>query len=211
MTSAVRFQGKFSDERGENKAERGSVDGGWGRTYKSSRDELHLHSNMTLLLFRTAALPLLMAAAVASQRGITCREEIPAGLIRDLWSRTTELIDRLPKEDKVPTRLLPKFCTGCSKHVIGWRELQALMDVYQNGVFSHHAVQKILPLHYNELLYRLQQTLHHCVSASEPSKLLKLIKKVERKIKKRKAKSHLKAVREFIFILRWMDELTQNL
>lgn len=98
MTSAVRFQGKFSDERGENKAERGSVvGGGGGRTYKSSRDELHLHSNMTLLLFRTAALLLLLAAAaVASQRGITCREEIPAGLIRDLWSRTRELADRLP-------------------------------------------------------------------------------------------------------------------
>lgn len=110
MTSAVRFQGKFSDERGENKAERGSVDGGWGRTYKSSRDELHLHSNMTLLLFRTAALPLLMAVAVASERGITCREEIPAGLIRDLWSRTRELIDMLPVRSATDPKRDPFSC-----------------------------------------------------------------------------------------------------
>lgn len=118
----------------------------------------------------------------------------------------------LQKEDKIPTRLLPKFCTGCSKvrrllcfdrdaitqywtywfikwnhwfqisagslrnrscrssviffpqRVIGWRELQALIDIYQNSVFSNDAIQKILPLHYNDLLYRLQETLHHCVS-----------------------------------------------
>lgn len=110
MTSAVRFQGKFSDERGENKAGRGSVDGGWGRTYKSSRDELHLHSNMTLLLFRTAALPVLMAVAVASERGITCGEEIPAGLIRDLWSSTRVLIDRLPVRSMTDPKRDPFSC-----------------------------------------------------------------------------------------------------
>lgn len=73
-----------------------SMGGGQDKTYKSSRDELHLHSNMFLLLFKTAALSLLVAVAVAIEPGVTCREEIPAGLIRDLWRHTRDLIDRLP-------------------------------------------------------------------------------------------------------------------
>lgn len=64
--------------------------------YKSSRDQLHLHSDMFLLLFRTAALSLLMAVAVATQPGAACRQEVPAGLIRDLWDRTRKLVNGLP-------------------------------------------------------------------------------------------------------------------
>lgn len=70
--------------------------GGQGRVYKSSRGQLHLHSDMFLLLFRTAALSLLMAVAVVTQPGAACRREVPAGLIRDLWNRTRELVNGLP-------------------------------------------------------------------------------------------------------------------
>lgn len=69
---------------------------GQGRAYKSSRVEPHLHSDMLLLLARSAALSLLMAVAVATRPGVACRQEVPAGLIRDLWNRTRELVDRLP-------------------------------------------------------------------------------------------------------------------
>lgn len=64
-----------------------------------------LHSKMFLLLVRMSALALLMggtkvAAAVAAAEGegggASCRQEIPAELIRDLWSRTQQLIDMLP-------------------------------------------------------------------------------------------------------------------
>lgn len=51
---------------------------------------------MFLLPFRSAALSLLMAVAVATQLGVACRREVPAGLIQDLWNRTNELVDRLP-------------------------------------------------------------------------------------------------------------------
>lgn len=110
MMSAVRFPGKFSDEREENKVERGS-DGGQegegrqGRAYKSSRVEPHLHSDMLLLLARSAALSLLVAVAVATQPGVACRQEVPAGLIRDLWNRTRELVDRLPVRTEVGARV----------------------------------------------------------------------------------------------------------
>lgn len=63
--------------------------------YKSSRDQLHL-SDMFLLPFRMAALSLLIAVTMATGPGVTCRQEVPAGLIRDLWNHTRELVDRLP-------------------------------------------------------------------------------------------------------------------
>lgn len=67
--------------------------------------EPELHSKMFLLLVRMSALALLMggtkvaAAAAAAARGgaeASCQQEIPAELIRDLWSRTQQLIDTLP-------------------------------------------------------------------------------------------------------------------
>lgn len=69
------------------------------------RGEPKLHSKMFLLLVRMSALALLMggtkvvAAAAAVEGGgggASCRQEIPAELIRDLWSRTQQLIDTLP-------------------------------------------------------------------------------------------------------------------
>nr|WOH29320.1 interleukin 26 [Lateolabrax maculatus] len=174
---------------------------------------------MFLLLVRTSVLILLISlagglvAVATAERGITCRQEIPAELIRDLWSRTTQLINKLPKEEKFSgrVRLLPKFCTKCPERTIGWLEMRQLLDVYQRSVFSRELVQELLPLHYNDLLYRLQHTLQHCVSSSKPSKWFKIIKKLERKIKKRRRDvGALKAVGEFTFILRWIDELAQH-
>ncbi|XP_036977758.1 interferon gamma 1-like [Acanthopagrus latus] len=40
--------------------------------------------------------------------------------------------------------------------------MQEVMDVYQRSVFSREVVRRLLPLHYEDLLYRLQQTLQHC-------------------------------------------------
>ncbi|KAL6116581.1 uncharacterized protein ACO6RY_14562 [Pungitius sinensis] len=169
---------------------------------------------MFLLPIRTSALALLLGLVVvgmnAAERRLTCRQEIPPGLIRDLWSRTHLLINKLPKEPNNLKRLLPKFCTDCPERVIGWLEMKELMDVYQRSVFGRVRVQKLLPPHYNELLYRVQHTLQHCVSSSKSSEWFKIIKKLERKIQKRRDKGALKAIREFTFILRWMDELSQH-
>nr|XP_020480532.1 uncharacterized protein LOC109974601 [Monopterus albus] len=137
---------------------------------------------LTLLLSLTSGL-VTMATA---EQGLTCRQEIPTGLIRDLWNRTKVLINKLPKEENVSRRLrlLPKFCTKCPERVVGWLEMRELIDIYQRSVFSREVVQKLLPLHYNDLLYRLQHTLQRCVYSSKPSKWLKIITKLERKIKK---------------------------
>ncbi|CAK6974547.1 uncharacterized protein LOC121626098 [Scomber scombrus] len=164
---------------------------------------------VTTMPVHTLMLILILVSTATAQRGLTCREEVPTELIRDLWSRTTQLIDKLPTEDPPFWRLLPKFCTKCPKDAIGWLELRDLINVYQRSVFSQDAVQKLLPPHYNDLLYRLQDTLMRCVSSSEPSKWRKKIKKMEKKIKK-KAEGPMKAVAEFTFILRWIDELTQQ-
>ncbi|XP_041820393.1 uncharacterized protein LOC121626098 [Chelmon rostratus] len=177
-----------------------------------------LHFKMFLLLVRTSALALMitvtagLVTTATDEQGLTCRQEIPTELIRDLWSRTRQLINKLPKEDKFSRRLrlLPKFCTKCPERAIGWLEMRQMIDVFQRSVFSKEVVQKLLPLHYNELLYRLQHTLQHCVSSSKPSKWFKIIKKLERKIKKRRDEGALKAVGEFTFILRWIDELVQH-
>ncbi|XP_076578807.1 interleukin-26 [Chaetodon auriga] len=173
---------------------------------------------MFLLLLRTSALMLLLTltagleTTATDERGLTCPQVIPAELIRDLWSRTRQLIKELPKEEKSSRRLrlLPKFCTKCPEHAIGWLEMRQVIDVYQRSVFSKEVVQKLLPPHYNELLYRLQHTLHHCVSSSKSSKWFKIIKKLERKIKKRRDEGVRKAVGEFTFVLRWIDELAQR-
>ncbi|XP_060886413.1 uncharacterized protein LOC132956799 [Labrus mixtus] len=205
------LKGLFDEwsERGEEEEEK--------RRYKSSRERLNL-LQLKMFLIRTSALltSLLLVAAglvttVTVERSITCRQEIPAQLIRELWKRTNQLIDRLPKEKHFSRRLLPKFCPKCPERTIGWLEMQEMINVYQRSVFSREVVQKLLPLHYNELLHRLQHTLQHCVSASKTSKWSKTIKKVERKIKKKKRdEGALLAVREFTFILRWIDELAQH-
>ncbi|XP_078099155.1 uncharacterized protein LOC144512341 [Sander vitreus] len=191
------------------------------------RGQKLLQSKMFLLLLRTSALALLLGLSTAggtsqrglnaadgtSQRGLSCREEIPSELLRDLWRRTTQLINKLPKEEKFlrRQRLLPKFCTKCSERVIGWLEIREVMDVYQRSVFSREVVQELLPLHYNDLLYRLQHTLQHCVSSSKPSEWFKTIKNLERKIKKRRRdQGALKAIVEFTYVLRWLDELAQH-
>ncbi|XP_077956885.1 interleukin-26 [Gasterosteus aculeatus] len=171
---------------------------------------------MFLLFVRTSALALLLGLVAggtnAPERRLTCPQEIPPGLIRDLWSRTNLLISALPKEANLVRRqrLLPKFCTDCPERVIGWLEMKELMDVYQRSVFSRAVVHKLLPPHYSELLYRVQHTLQHCVSSSKSSEWFKIIRKLERKIQKRRDKGALKAVGEFTFILRWIDELSQH-
>ncbi|XP_072233551.1 interleukin-26 [Leuresthes tenuis] len=153
-----------------------------------------------------------IVATATSEEGLTCRQEIHTELIRELWNRTKQLINTLPTEESFSRRLrfLPKFCTKCSEHTIGWLEIQEMTDVYQKSVFSRDVIQELLPLHYNDLMLRLQHRLQHCVSSSKPSKYLKDIKKMERKIKKTRDKGALKAVGEFIFILRWIDELARH-
>ncbi|PWA21808.1 hypothetical protein CCH79_00017795 [Gambusia affinis] len=128
-------------------------------------------SVLTLCICLVAAV---VTTATAGQE-LTCRREIPDELIRELWKQTSVLIDRLPKEKRFShqKRLLPKFCTKCPERLIGWLELQKMIDVYQRNVFSTAAIKKFLPQHYDELLYRLHHTLQHCVSTrlfSLPSK-----------------------------------------
>ncbi|CAN9508377.1 unnamed protein product [Ophioblennius macclurei] len=152
-------------------------------------------------------------ATTTATTASSCRQEIPSGLIRDLWSRTKLLIQKLPTEEKFSRRhrLLPKFCTKCSGRVIGWLEVRELINMYQRSVFSRDAIQRLLPLHYSDLLHRLQHTLQHCVTSSKPSSYFKTIMKLERKIKKRSRDEWaMKAVGEFTFVLRWIDELAQH-
>ncbi|KAG7466715.1 hypothetical protein JOB18_028089 [Solea senegalensis] len=96
------------------------------------------------------------------------------------------MFSHLQKEENSSRRkrLLPKFCTRCPTHAIGWLEVREVIDMYQRSVFSRDFIQKLLPLHYEDLLFRLQFTLQHCVSSVKPSKWFKLIKKLERKMKK---------------------------
>lgn len=60
------------------------------------------HSKMFLLLVRLSALALLVggtkvaAAVEGGGGGASCQQEIPPELVRDLWSRTQQLIDTLP-------------------------------------------------------------------------------------------------------------------
>ncbi|TNN33674.1 hypothetical protein EYF80_056163 [Liparis tanakae] len=126
---------------------------------------------MLLLFVRSSAVSLLLfllflsgGLEAAGQRGLTCAQEVPAELIRDLWSRNQQLVAELPREEHFfrRGRLLPKFCTKCRKRLIGWLEMRELMDVYQRSVFSRGVVQKLLPLHYDDLLHRIQHTLQHC-------------------------------------------------
>ncbi|XP_071397318.1 interleukin-26 [Centroberyx affinis] len=159
-----------------------------------------------------------VTAATATEHGPTCRRAIPAELIRDLWSQTKQLIGSLPKEEKASRklRLLPKFCTNCPERLIGWLEVRELIGVYQSSVFNTEFLQKLLPLHYNVLLHRLQHTLQHCVSSSKHSQWSESIKKVEKKIKRmsrgrRRDEGVMKAVGEFIFVLRWIDELREQI
>ncbi|XP_070410061.1 interleukin-26 isoform X2 [Nothobranchius furzeri] len=167
--------------------------------------------NMSLITVRISAFSLLIVliAMATAEQGLTCREEIPVELIRELWNGTRMIQNKLPKEDRLSrrVRLLPHFCTTCPERVIGWLELQEMIDVYEKSVFNSELVQKFVPHHYNELLDRLHHTLQHCVSYTEPSEHFKDIKKMERRIQKKGDEGALKAVREFNFILRWIDEL----
>ncbi|KAG7466716.1 hypothetical protein JOB18_028089 [Solea senegalensis] len=165
-------------------------------------------SSLSLLLLLLSSISGLVAVATARQSP-ACPQVIPAALIRDLWNQTSALINKLPKEENSSRRkrLLPKFCTRCPTHAIGWLEVREVIDMYQRSVFSRDFIQKLLPLHYEDLLFRLQFTLQHCVSSVKPSKWFKLIKKLERKMKKRRHESALKAVGEFTYVLRWIDEL----
>lgn len=96
---------KFSEteeERKKNETRGGGLRGGGEekekrrRRYKGQqRGANTLQFKMFHLLIRTSALTLLVTMVTAEQ-GITCRQEIPAELIRDLWGRTRQLIDKLP-------------------------------------------------------------------------------------------------------------------
>ncbi|CAL9682696.1 unnamed protein product [Knipowitschia caucasica] len=139
----------------------------------------------------------------------SCHRMIHLELIRELGNRTKQLLQILPMEERSHkrARLLPKFCTKCREGAISWLEIREMIDIYQWSVFSQAEIKKLLPLHFPDLLYRLQYTLHNCVPTSKPSKWSKVIKKLQRKIKKRKRDGALKAVREFTFLLRWTGEL----
>ncbi|KAL3977085.1 ribonuclease H2 subunit A [Sarotherodon galilaeus] len=151
---------------------------------------------MPLLLIRLSAVVFLVSLVSAQQR-LTCPQDIHTGLMRDLWKHTRLLINRLP-------------------HAIGWLEIRELINIYQRSVFSSEVIQKLLHPHYNDLMYGLQHTLRHCVSSSESSKYSKIMKKLEKRINKRNGEGDegddgvLKAVREFTYILRWINELTHH-
>ncbi|KAJ0056861.1 hypothetical protein NL108_000658 [Boleophthalmus pectinirostris] len=150
--------------------------------------------------------------ATTLERGVSCHQEVHPELLRELWNRTQQLLKVLPKEEK-PTRgarLLPKFCTKCREGAIGWLEIREMIDIYQRSVFSQDEIKKLLPLHFPDLLYRLQYTLHNCVPTDTPSNWSKLFKKLQRKIKKRKRDGAVKAVSEFTFLLRWTGELAHR-
>ncbi|KAM9704848.1 interleukin-26 [Menidia menidia] len=161
-------------------------------------------SSLTLLLGVLAGI----VATATSEQGLSCRQEIHSELIRDLWNQTRQIIHTLPKEASFDRRhrFLPKFCNNCSKPAIGWLEIREMTDVYQRSVFSSEEVQKLLPPHYSVLLHRLQHRLQHCVSSSKDSKHHRSIKKMERKINKCGDRGALKAMGEFVFVLRWIDE-----
>lgn len=58
------------------------------------------------LLLSTSALSLLIGCVVAAERGASCRQQIPPGLMRELWSRTTQLIDKLPVGSIITTGVI---------------------------------------------------------------------------------------------------------
>ncbi|XP_054862317.1 uncharacterized protein LOC111583812 [Amphiprion ocellaris] len=165
--------------------------------------------SLSSLLIRTLLCLLLVSTATAE---LTCWQQVPPVLIRDLWNQSRLLINDLPTENSsVQHRFLPNFCTKCPELVIGWSDMKALIDVYQRSVFKRSAVQKLLPLHYPEMMHRLQHTLQRCVSSSETPKHLKLIQKREQKIEKRLGdKGALKAVEELDFVFSWIDELLHH-
>ncbi|KAK7896788.1 hypothetical protein WMY93_022113 [Mugilogobius chulae] len=160
-----------------------------------------------ILLLSLLSGPVTMATE--PEKGVSCHRKVHPELLRELWARTRQLLNVLPKEERrsIGARLLPKFCTKCQEGTIGWLEIREMIDIYQRSVFSHDEVNNLLPRHFPELLYRLQHTLHNCVPRDKPSKWSKMIKKLERKIKKRKRDGALKAVSEFTFLLRWTGEL----
>ncbi|KAK5849411.1 hypothetical protein PBY51_009056 [Eleginops maclovinus] len=147
-----------------------------------------------------------LSAGVSSD---SCSHLLHADITRETWRRTAEVVRMLPKEEKYSGRhrLLPRFCTNCSQRLIGWSEIRDLMDVYQRSVFSRPVVKKLLSLEYKALLHRIQHTLQLCVSSSAPSKWYEVVKKMEKKIRKRRDERALKAVTEFNFVLNWINEL----
>ncbi|XP_036066254.1 interleukin-26 [Oryzias melastigma] len=166
---------------------------------------------MSPIILRTLCLSLLVSfisgAVITTTARLTlnCSERVHPKLIQDLWNWTKQLKEKLP-EDKSPVRLVPKFCVSCSKRVIGWMEIRELVDVYQAHVFSSKALEKLLHVHYNDVLHRLQNVLQNCVSSSEPSKFAEEIQEMGTKIKK-KHHGAMKAASEFTFVLGWISEL----
>lgn len=88
-------QEKKSDSAGGGGGGRGGING-------AERGVKQPQSKMRLLLVRTSSLALLLGlvagvvATATAHQGTTCRQEIPAALIRELWSRTRVLINKLP-------------------------------------------------------------------------------------------------------------------
>ncbi|XP_061817482.1 uncharacterized protein [Nerophis lumbriciformis] len=175
---------------------------------------------MVLLFIRTSLLTLLLllflplarcVALTTRPRGLACGQEVPNALLRNLWTQSRLLIQRLPEERRRSKswRLLPNFCTGCPQCVIGWLEVRQMIDIYQHRVFNTELISKLLPLHYLDLLDRLQHTLMHCVPPGPTSKWMSAIKNVDKQLQRRKRRKEgvMKAVTEFTFILTWINEL----
>ncbi|XP_072309518.1 uncharacterized protein [Eucyclogobius newberryi] len=164
-------------------------------------------SLILLLSLLTGAVTMMTALG----RGVSCHREVHPELLREIWKRTRQLQNVLPKEEKPSrgARLLPKFCTKCQEGAIGWLEIREMIDIYQRSVFSQDEVQKLLPLHFPDLLYRLQHTLHHCVPKGKPSKWSKIIKKVEKKIKKNLASPEVGSNPLFTSVIRSLNSPCQ--
>ncbi|XP_054623787.1 uncharacterized protein LOC129177075 [Dunckerocampus dactyliophorus] len=206
MTSSSPSAGRQRDSQEE-------MFGAYKAQEEEEDEEEDRQFGMFLLFIRTSPLPLLLlvlplarcVAAMTGPRRLTCGQEVAHVLVRNLWTQSQLLIQRLPEEKRQSKRwrLLPNFCTGCPERAIGWLEVRQMIDIYQRRVFDNELVVELLPLHYRDLLHRLQRTLQGCVSSCARARA-RSARVTERK---RREEGVMKAVTEFTFILTWMNEL----
>ncbi|XP_061922717.1 uncharacterized protein LOC133662619 [Entelurus aequoreus] len=198
QTAGRRHHSRGKVERGRREGKKEEVTSSssspWRR--RDSEEEMFSReSSMFLLFIRASLLTLLLllflplarcVALTTSPRRLACGQEVPNALLRNLWTQSRLLIQRLPEERRRSKswRLLPNFCTGCPQCVIGWLEVRQMIDIYQHRVFNTDLISRLLPLHYLDLLDRLQHTLMHCVPPGPPSKWMSAIKNVDKQLQR---------------------------
>ncbi|TKS90446.1 hypothetical protein D9C73_024578 [Collichthys lucidus] len=122
----------------------------------------------------------LHVAAATDKRGITCRQEIPAELIRDLWNRTRQLIHRLPglkspglSSNPQLNSVIRSINTSCQRKDV--QLMNVTLDIYMR-IFSSI-------LHHNK---PGAQTLLGQVSDSKRPQVESALKGLEKKMKELK-------------------------